>query len=118
MNVTIKNEEKRESEDSINLLKLGEMIEEECDVPVEYRKGEYNRGEKITPIEAISLTLASVSTLISVLSYWKSKQPQYTMTIPMHDNKSISIGNISDMDELNDSINNLDELSIIISKNK
>ncbi|KPA14292.1 hypothetical protein MHK_005500 [Candidatus Magnetomorum sp. HK-1] len=118
MNVTIKIEEKRESEDSINLLKLGEMIEEECDVPVKYKKGECNRGEKITPIEAISLTLATLSTLISVLSYWKSKQPQYTITIPMDDNKSISVGNISDMNELTNSINNLDELSVIISKKK
>ena len=93
MDVYIRFEENITDEDSYNLKQLARLIEDECDLSVKIEKGEAYTGVRdgglAIGIALTSLALAALQTLISVLQYWESKQPEYSLSITFnHRNKA------------------------------
>ncbi|NEQ80747.1 MAG: hypothetical protein F6K26_10975 [Moorea sp. SIO2I5] len=85
MDAYIKFEGNVNEDDSYNLKKLANIIQEECDLPVKVEKKEAEPGVRdgglAMGIAIASLTLAAIQTLFSVLQYWESKQPKYSLSI-------------------------------------
>ncbi|XOF34481.1 MAG: hypothetical protein ACL93V_04080 [Candidatus Electrothrix sp. YB6] len=111
MNAHIKFKENSPSgESSYRLNSLAEFIEQEADIPVQLEKGEPQKGSKTDLTIALSiagLALSAVATLVSVLSYWKSQQPNYSVSIKCG-NTTIQLNNVSS-DELQAVIKKLEE---------
>jgi len=80
------------SRDSIKLRELAEIIESDCGLSVEIEKGNVEQGIKdgglIIGIAIAGLAVTSIGTLFGVLSYWKSHNPQYSI--------SVTCGNITE----------------------
>lgn len=93
MDLCIRFDKNITDEDSYNLKELAKLIEDECNLSIKIEKGKTNTGVKdgglAMGIAIASLTLAALQTLISVLQYWESKQPQYSLSITLnHRNKT------------------------------
>lgn len=67
-------------EDSYALSKLAVLIEKECDTPVEQKRQAAQVGDKdgglVIALTVFGLALSTVSTLVSVLSFWKDRQQE------------------------------------------
>ncbi len=111
MNTHISFKEKNPTgESSYCLNNLAQFIEQEADLPVQLEKGELQKGSKADLTIALSiagLALSALATLISVLSYWKSQQPNYSVSIKCG-NTTIELNNVSS-DELQAVIRKLEE---------
>ena len=74
---------------SVKLNELAELIEDECDLSVKIEK-KVNPGKKdgglAIGIAIASLALATIQTFISVLQFWQSKQPRYSVSITFDNN--------------------------------
>ncbi len=72
-------------DDSYHFKELADLIREECDFSVKVEKEEDQPGVRdgglAIGIAIASLTLAAIQTLISVLQYWESKQPKYSLSM-------------------------------------
>ena len=97
-------------ESSYCLNNLAELIEQEADIAVQLEKASPKEGHKADLTIALSiagLALSAVATLISVLSYWKSQQPNYSVSIKCG-NTTIEFNNVSS-DEIQAVIRKLEE---------
>lgn len=98
METRIKFEGDVTQEDSYNLGELANLIQQDCDLPVKLKKADSEGGVKdgglIIGLTVIGLVLSAIGTLVSVLSYWKSQQPKYSLTIS-YGGKTLSIENMS-----------------------
>lgn len=70
-------------EDSLNLTQLAELIADQCDLSVEITKRVEpgKKGGLAIGLAIASLALAAIQTFISVLQFWQSKQPKYSVSI-------------------------------------
>ncbi len=89
-------------EDSYALSELAVLIERECGTLVKKQRQQTQSGVKdggsVIALSVLGLTFSAISTLISVLSYWESKQEanqiKYSVTMVI-DNKMLTIENLS-----------------------
>ena len=85
MNIRIQFDGETNQKTSYDLNKLSDLISEECGVSVENEKQESHPGVKDSGLTIgltiAGLTLAAVQTAISAAQYWKSKHPQYILSI-------------------------------------
>ena len=76
-------------EDSYHLNQLANLVEKDCDLPVQMNKKDLQKGVKdgglTIGLAIASLGLSAIGTLISVLSYWRSQQPKYSITVTRGD---------------------------------
>lgn len=88
MDAYIKFENNVLEEDSYNLQQLANLIEEECDLSVNIEKADAQPGVRdgglAIGLAIASLALTAIQTLISVLQYWESKQPKYSLSVTFH----------------------------------
>lgn len=98
-------------ESSYCLNNLAELIEQEADIAVQLEKASPKEGDKdgglTIALSIAGLALSAVATFISVLSYWKSQQPNYSVSIECG-NTTIKLNKISS-DELQAVIKKLEE---------
>lgn len=91
MNVYISFNENVTEEDSYNLKLLARLIEDDCDLSVNLEEGEPQIGIRdgglAIGIAIASLALTTLQALISVLQYWESKQPEYSLSITINHRK-------------------------------
>ena len=88
MNISIKTRETISPEDSFELTKLGELIEREVKQNVRFEKVNKNgikSGGLTIGIEITGFIFSGISTLISILLYWKSQNPKYSVTLKRGD---------------------------------
>lgn len=112
MNTHISFKEKSPTgESSCCLNNLAELIEKQADIPVQLEKDSPKEGNKdgglTIALSITGLALSAVATLVSVLSYWKSQQPNYSVSIECG-NTTIKLNNVSS-DELQAVIKKLEE---------
>jgi hypothetical protein len=85
-------------DDSYNLEQLANLIEEDCDLPVEREKADSGQGVKdgglTIGLTVVGLVISAIGTFIAALTYWKSQQPKYSLTVSL-DGKILSIDNLS-----------------------
>jgi hypothetical protein len=76
-------------EDSIRLTQLAELIESDCELSVEVKRKKSEFGVKngglAIGIAIASLGLASLRSLFTVLAYWKSQNPKYSISVTRGD---------------------------------
>ncbi len=125
MNAYISFEENAASgESSYHLINLADIIEKECDLPVQRNKNAPQQGVMDGGV-TIGLTVAGVvltgiGTLVAALSYWKSQQPKCSISIT-RGNVTIVIDNISP-DQLRSEVAKLEkeesssEIQVLISE--
>ncbi len=81
---------------SLDLEELSTLIKQDCEVAVErVATAPPFAGTKAEPVTALviaNLVLASLNTLLAVLSFWKSTHPTYTVTVTRGD-KTLVIQN-------------------------
>lgn len=98
MEVEIGFAEKVTAEDSQALNVLADILEGDYDIQASRQKGELEPGVKdaglTTALTIIGLSLTSIGTLISALTYWKDQQTKYSVTVKRGD-VSILLGNVS-----------------------
>lgn len=109
MNICISFKEKKPTgESSYCLNNLAKLIEQEADIAVQLEKNSPKEGSKdgglTIALSIIGLALSAVATLVSVFSYWKSQQPNYSVSIECG-NTTIELNNVS-----------FDELQAVIKK--
>ena len=72
-------------------MKLVDKIKQDCDLSVTLEKQEVKKGDKDSGltigIAIVSLTIASIRTFFTVLSYWQSKQKNYSVSVKDNDGK-------------------------------
>lgn len=70
-------------EDSNALSELNDLIRKQgrIETKTQVKKGEGEKADAMLVIEIVSLVLTGVSTLITVLDYWNSKHPKYSITL-------------------------------------
>ncbi|MGD1908222.1 MAG: hypothetical protein ACFB0C_19835 [Leptolyngbyaceae cyanobacterium] len=89
------------AEDSFALSELSNLLEDECDTSIEQEHQESQDGVKdgglVIALTIVGLAMTAVSTVVSVLSYWESRQKEkeikYSVAIVVG-NKTITIDNI------------------------
>ena len=85
MDIHVKFEGGVNSEKSYHLSQLANIIKKDTGFTVQIEKAEAPKGAKpidlATGLSIASVALSSISTLITVLSYWKSQQPKYSITV-------------------------------------
>ncbi len=76
------------AEDSFEFKELANLIEKECDLSLEIEKTEPQPGVRdgglAIAIAIASLAVATLQTLISVVQYWQSKRPKYSLSVTFH----------------------------------
>ncbi|MCI5115766.1 MAG: hypothetical protein D3921_12435 [Candidatus Electrothrix sp. AW1] len=112
MNTHISFKEKNPTgEKSFCLKNLAELIEKEADIAVQLQKGSPKEGNKdgglTIALSITGLALSAVATLFSVLTYWRSQQPNYSVSIECG-NTTIKLDNLSS-DEFQAVIKKLEE---------
>jgi len=82
--------------DSRSLQELNQLIKNEADLETNstMMKIEGAKADALIALEIISISLTAISTLITVLDYWKSKNPKYSITYNVNGN-SFTQENIS-----------------------
>ena len=98
MDVVIEFQNQVDDEDSFHLRELANLIEKECDLAVQVDEEATQQGTKVGLL-AVSLAVAGVAlsaiiALISVLSYWKSQRPKYSVSVT-RDDKTWTVSNLS-----------------------
>lgn len=98
MDVRISFEKVLTDEDSFQLQKLGTTIQSRCHIPVDIERQNISQGERdgglVIGLTFASLGLAAIQTLISLLQYWESQQPKYSISIVFAD-QTFLIENLS-----------------------
>ncbi|MBD3886069.1 hypothetical protein NDI52_17755 [Leptolyngbya sp. PL-A3] len=90
-----------DEEDSYALSDLAILLEQECDALVEQERQSVEGGVKdgglVIALTVVGLALSAISTLVSVLSYWESKQKaeqvKYSVSIVIG-NKTFTLENL------------------------
>ncbi|WP_424100281.1 hypothetical protein [Moorena producens] len=112
MDAYIKFKENVTEDDSYNLKQLAALIEEDCDLSVNLEKQDAQPGVKdggfATGITIASFPLTVIQTLISVLQYWQSKTPKYSLSIIFYNQPPLLIDDLS-LQEVNSVIAQLDQ---------
>jgi len=113
MKINISFDAKMCENDSQNLIELANLVENDCDINVQLEKDLKAKGVKdgglTIGLTILGLSISAIGTLISVLSYWKNKNPKYSLSIT-HNNCSFSI---SEMDS-----NQLEKLILDMKQSK
>ncbi|MDB9429747.1 MAG: hypothetical protein ACK4XH_05630 [Microcystis sp.] len=98
MNININLQHEVTSEDSYELEYLAMLIEKECNLTVKQEKLEslskVKDGGLTIGIAIASLALSAVGTFISVLAYWQSQKPRYSVSMTIG-TQTYTIENIS-----------------------
>jgi hypothetical protein len=98
MNININLQHEVTSEDSYELEYLAMLIEKECDLSLYKEKtkllSKVKDGGLTIGIALASLALSAVGTFISVLAYWQSQKPKYSVSMIIG-SQTYTIENIS-----------------------
>ncbi len=98
MNFAISLNQPVTDQDSLNLTQLAEILEHDYDVPVQLIRQDGARGVKdgglTIAISIIGVGISAIGTIISALSYWKSQQPNYSISLKSGD-RTITIDNVN-----------------------
>jgi len=77
------------SEDSMALRRLAELVENDCELSVDIERAPVQPGTKdgglAIGIAIASLTVASLETLFTAITYWKSRNPKYSISVKRDD---------------------------------
>ncbi|NEP55285.1 MAG: hypothetical protein F6K65_43500 [Moorea sp. SIO3C2] len=99
MDAYIKFKENVTEDDSYNLKQLADLIQEDCDLSVNLEKQDAKPGVKdgglAIGIAIASFPLTAIQTLISVLQYWQSKPPKYSLYLIIDNHPPLLIDNLS-----------------------
>ena len=78
-------------EDAYLLDKLANKLKQDCDLSVTLEKQEVKKGDKDSGltigIAIAKLTFSGISALIAVVSFWQSKQKNYSVSVKDNDGK-------------------------------
>lgn len=87
MNLNIAFECGTTEEDSYQLESLATLIKDECCLELKIERAESAQGVRDGGLDMgiaiVSLGLAAIQTLVSVLQYWEAKNPKYSLSIRM-----------------------------------
>jgi len=111
--------------DSYYLSQLAELIEKDTGLSVQRNEAETQKGVKadlVTGLAIASLALSSVGTLITVLTFFESQRPKYSISVT-HEDAEVSIENIK-RDEVQSLVSKLNleksssDIRILVSRDK
>jgi len=124
MDIFIKFEDAPTNEDSLQLTRLANLIEKDCDTSIQINKIDTKNGLKngglATGLTILGLGISAIGTFISVLSYWKSERPKYGVSINYNSIKlsmdNIQLHEIKKMISILETQNHLFNINVLISK--
>jgi hypothetical protein len=89
MDVSIRFSHSASSRDSLRLSKLADALQHDYDLPVESVRREPVSGTKDgglpIALSIVGISIAAIEMIISALEYWKSQQPEYSISIKSGD---------------------------------
>jgi hypothetical protein len=123
MDVNIRFRNPISENDSKNLKILADTLENDYDLPVNCVRMDPKKGVKdgglTIALSIASISISTIGTIISVLGYWKSQRPKYSISVESG-SKTIAIEKV-DPDSLRDVIseleNSLIDANFVIGKN-
>jgi hypothetical protein len=120
MNTYINFADSLTDDDSYNIEQLANLIEEDCDLRVEREKADSGQGVKdgglTIGLTVVGLVISAIGTFIAALTYWKSQQPKYSLTVSL-DGKILSIQEaITELNSASFSLSSTPKIEIKISK--
>ena len=84
-------------EDSFELVQLGNLVESDCDLAVQIQRQDSAAGAKdgglAIGLAIAGLSVGAVGALISVLAFWRSTRPRYSVSMARGDT-TFSIDNL------------------------
>ena len=83
--------------DSLHLDQLADILQQDYDLPVQTVRKNSADGVKdgglTIALSIIGISISAIGTIISALSYWKSQQPDYSISVKSG-NKTITVDNV------------------------